>query len=94
MNEAKQYKVLIFGDQYTLISDEPQEQVMRSAVIVDSYMKEIAQKLPYLDEKKVAVLSAVRLASQFIGSQVAQECDKKKQEMLIQFIDQQIIKFL
>lgn len=93
-NEAKPYKVLIFDDHYNLVSDEPEEVVIRSASLVDIYMKEIAQKLPYLDEKKVAVLSAVRLASQLISSQIKHESNEKKQEALIQFIDQQILKFL
>jgi cell division protein ZapA len=93
-NEAKSYKVLIFGDHYNLVSDEPEDIVSRSASLVDLHMREIAHKLPTLDEKKVAVLSAVRLASQLLSSQLECESNKNKQEALVQFIDQQILKFL
>lgn len=93
-NEAKPYKVLIFGDQYNLVSDESEDVVSRSASLVDLHMREIAQKLPSLDEKKVAVLSALRLASQLVSSQLEYESNKNKQEALIQLIDQQIVKFL
>lgn len=63
MNEAKSYKINIFDEQYSLLSDESAEHIAQSAALIDAYMREIAQKGSIKDPKKVAILAALRVAS-------------------------------
>lgn len=63
MSNVKQYKVTIFGDHYSLMSDESEETILKVASFVDTMMKEIAEKSKLQDGKKVAVLAALKAAS-------------------------------
>lgn len=58
------YKLLIFDDQYSVVSDESQAHITKAAAMVDALMREIASKLSNVDEKRVAVLVALQMASQ------------------------------
>ena len=42
MQGSGSYKVSIFGDQYTLKTDESGDLIVKAAALVDSTMKEIA----------------------------------------------------
>jgi len=66
MNETKGYKVIIFDDPYSLISDESQEKISQSANLVDSLMREIDNKLSTKDPKKIAVLAALHIANKVL----------------------------
>lgn len=57
------YKFDIFGDQYSLVSDETREFVEAAAQAVDILMKELAQKTGLKDHKKIAVLAALQFSS-------------------------------
>lgn len=57
------YKLTIFDDHYAVVSDETLAHVNQAATMVDTLMKEIASKLSQVDEKRVAVLVALQLAS-------------------------------
>ena len=81
------YKVSIFGDQYTVRTDEPGDLIVKAAAMVDSTMKEIACTAN-LDAKSVAVLTALRIAHQMMAS-----CQSHAgNEGLADFIDQELIK--
>lgn len=67
--QSKTYKVTIFGEQYTFMSDESEQHVAFVAHIVDSTMQEIAQKMPRIPSSKIAVLVALQLASKFTHEQ-------------------------
>lgn len=69
MSDKKGYKVRIFGDQYALVGDESYELVERSALLVDSLMNEIAQQSSVRDHKRIAVLAALRIASELVRAQ-------------------------
>lgn len=62
MKDVKKYTVSILGENYSLLSDEASDTVLRAAHVVDSCMQEILAKSPSLDKAKVAVLTALRLA--------------------------------
>lgn len=64
MYGSESCKVTIFGDQYTLRTDLPDEAVMCAASMVDTMMKEIARAGMKDDAKSIAVLTALRLAHQ------------------------------
>ncbi len=63
-NEVKKYKVSIFGETYTLVSDETDEQIIAAAHAVDILMREISEKSHLADPKRISILAALQLASQ------------------------------
>ena len=91
MNTKKSYKVTIFGDQYTLVSDESEQRVVQSASLVDTLMKEIAAASKISDHKKIAVLAALRLASKLdaLESEVSHSDNEK--ERLLQRIEKELL---
>lgn len=84
------YKVVIFGDQYTVRTDVPNETIVRAAALVDSTMKDIA-RAGTLDAKSIAVLAALRLAHQINSAQVNIENTQAYDE-LNSFIDVELEK--
>ena len=81
------YKVSIFGDQYTIKTDESNDLVVKAAALVDSTMKEIAHA-SNLDARSIAVLAALRIAHQMMSAGQNQASN----EALIHFIDQELAK--
>lgn len=63
-SSAKKYKVTIFGDAYTLVSDESESHVTQSASKLDELMAELARHSGITDTKKLAILAALQIASQ------------------------------
>lgn len=64
--EKNKLKIEIFNDQYCLVSDEKEADILSAAHMVDKLMREIADKSNLNDEKKLAVLAALRIASQLV----------------------------
>jgi cell division protein ZapA (FtsZ GTPase activity inhibitor) len=85
--KAKNYKVSIFNEHYALVSDEPEAHILQSAQLVDTLMQEIAQKSKITDEKRVAVLAALQLASKVLQAESALSQEQHKQEELARHID-------
>lgn len=83
----KSYKVAIFDDIYSLVTDESEETVKAVAKQVDAYMKEIAAKAPMLDVKKIAVLVALRFASLLAAKEVECVNIAQQHERIIALID-------
>ena len=92
MNEKRSYKVTIFGDQYTLVSDESQDSILESATLLDSLMKDIAEKSKIADAKKVAVLAALRIANSLVHTESVVEAYANKEQRLTDFVDQALNK--
>lgn len=67
--EVESYRVVIFGDEYTIMSDEPEEHIIKSANYIHTLMQEIAQKAPRALPKNVAILAALQLASKVISAE-------------------------
>jgi cell division protein ZapA len=86
--ETKKYKVSIFGEHYSLVSDEPEELVAQSARLVDARMQEIAQVTMITDQKKIAVLAAVLVASDLVRLKMEAEHDAFKQKTFADLIEQ------
>lgn len=64
--EKMRTTVTIYGEKYTIIGDENQGHIRKVADIVDEKMREIKDKNPYLDTKKLAVLTAVNTAHEYM----------------------------
>jgi cell division protein ZapA len=61
--------VNIYGEQYTIVADERTSHVNTVASIVDDKMREIKASNPSLDTKKLAVLTAVNIVSDYLKVQ-------------------------
>ena len=85
---VKNYKVTIFGDQYTLASDETGDTLMHAASMVDDLMKEISQQAKVTDPKKIAVLVALQMACKALDLEAKHMAHNEK---LIDRINQELI---
>jgi len=91
-NSVKSYKLEIFNDQYTLLSDESEKHLEKSAALVDKYMKEIADRVTTKDVSRIAVLAAIRLASTVLYREAELEEKQQYETKLIALIDEQLNK--
>jgi cell division protein ZapA (FtsZ GTPase activity inhibitor) len=90
-------KVSILGQEYCLVTNESEEHIARAAQVVDSMMREIAHGAARVDEKKSAVLTALRIASKLLKGEdnlraleVAMCAIEEKQKNLVADIDQEL----
>jgi cell division protein ZapA len=87
-------KLLIFGDHYSVVSDESQSQLAHAASKVDSLMQEISAKFPHIEEKRIAVLAALQLASQIIALESQIEHTSLRHKELVDRIEHECIALL
>ena len=85
--EKKKIKIEIFNEQYSLVSDEDESILLRASQIIDTLMKEIADKSSLKDEKKIAVLAALRIASKLVNAEKSLQCYESRQKELAEMID-------
>ena len=87
----KQIKVKIYDQEYVVQSDESEEQLNRIAAYVNDKLKEIQDNTKGLSEKKMAILVALNIASEYF--QAIKERDelstniRQKTEALISNIE-------
>ena len=75
--ELKKYKARIFGELYSIVSDEEDELVLEVVRKVDCLMKEISTKNNVVvDTKKIAILAALKATEELL---VMQEMIKREQ---------------
>lgn len=91
-NKARSCKVTIFGESYSLVADESEEHLVLAAKLVDSYMQDIAKKMPHAEEKKYAVLAALRSASKVLLLEADKEKKICKEEDLVRIIEQELVR--
>jgi cell division protein ZapA (FtsZ GTPase activity inhibitor) len=85
---CKQYKVFIFGKEYTLISDDSVEMVSTVAQIVDTHMHAISDTTGSKDVCLIAVLTAIKLAHALHSTQSEVTSQLYNQDLLVNKIDQ------
>lgn len=90
INEKKSYKVQIFEEPYVLVSDQSEEHVSKAALLVDAMMKDISCQSTITDVKKIAVLSALRLADMVLTLEKKYQLEQDKQNGLMSYLDQEI----
>lgn len=69
-------EVDIFGATYTVRGEQGREYLERTAEIVDSRMREIAQHVPTVDTAKIAILAALNLADELLQKNQQQEGER------------------
>lgn len=88
--ELKKYTVMILGEPFSLVTDEPEEHVLQAAQKADRALGEIKGQAPAADARKVAILGVLQLASEYIHLQAKAACNGRIHEELIDLIDQEI----
>lgn len=86
----QKFKVTIFGESYTIVSDEPEEKVVRAAQLVDHLMRTIASQTVLADQKKIAVLAALQGIEEVLRLESQLEGYRKSHNLLIDRIDQEL----
>lgn len=77
--EAKKYKVSLFDETYSFVSDEPEERVRKGFILVESLVSEISDKAgPSVSQRHVAILALIKTAIQL--QSVEEELGKYKQQ--------------
>ena len=90
----KQIKVKIYDQEYVVKSEESEEQLNRIAAYVNGKLKEIQDNTEGLSEKKMAILVALNIASDYF--KILKERDelskhiRQRTESLIDHIDSAI----
>jgi len=87
MTTSKKYIVTILGQKYSLVSDEPEELIMRSAEIVNGLMAEITQRSSTVDSTKVAVLVSLKLARDYLAAQQVIQAHTQHYSHLVTVLD-------
>jgi|ERR1700733_5065847 cell division protein ZapA (FtsZ GTPase activity inhibitor) len=85
------YKLSIFGEHYSVVSDESAQAVQKAAQLVDSIIKDIASKASHVEEKRVAVLAALQMASKIISLESAITDTQQRQAKLADRIDHECL---
>jgi cell division protein ZapA (FtsZ GTPase activity inhibitor) len=89
MNTPTIKKVIIFGEQYSLVTNESEHALLQASSLVDMTMKEIAiHATADINAKKVAILAAVRIASILLHMQAESDRLKQQETLLEAKIDQ------
>lgn len=88
------YKLLIFGDHYSVVSDESNAQITKAASMVDAMMKEISSKASQVDEKRIAVLVALQMASRLLALESQIENTSERHKELVDRIEHECIALL
>ena len=89
MSEQKRQRISvdIYGHQYTIVGDENSSHIRTVASLVDSKMKEISESNRYLDANKLAVLTAVNIANDFLKLKDEYNKIKKDYEDLVEKLE-------
>ena len=90
MNEKKSYKVQIFEEPYVLASDQPEALVLKAAEMVDASMKEISHKFAITDVRKIAVLTALRIADKLLHCEREHAHNEQRITALKDYIEQEL----
>ena len=86
--QCKQYKVSIFGKEYTLRSDDSVELVSTVAQMVDTHMHAISHTTGSKDVSLIAVLTAIKLAHMLQSIELEAANHYYHQDSLVNKIDQ------
>jgi len=84
----KTLEVTIFGEQYTLVSDESKEHIDNSTRLINEVMQAIRQA-GVSDEKKIAVLASLQFASKMLKMEEERESLIKEKSHLDEWVERQ-----
>lgn len=85
----KKYRAHIFGDTYAIISDEKEVLILEAVKIVDGIMREIADASQAVDPKKIAVLTALKIATRALNVEAVMEQEKRLSSRIMNVLDRE-----
>lgn len=88
--ERKEYKIFIFGQEFSIVSDESEQDVLLIEQQINDIASALSGQMNNLDTKKLAILTSLQLASKMVSSN-KKNCEYDFAiEGLVQFIDSQV----
>ncbi len=90
MQEKKKYQINIFDESYTIVSDEPENEIKNAISHVNSLINEITENSGNRDIKKIAVLVALKIAKQMIRLEENNRLIKHHENSLIDKIENEL----
>ncbi len=87
---TKNYKVVIDGERYNLVSDEGEIAVLKAAALVDEIIGTLSSQLEHVDKRKIAVLAALQLASNYLQAENLLTQYKEQQDRIDAQIEQMV----
>ncbi|MFA5999016.1 MAG: cell division protein ZapA [Candidatus Babeliales bacterium] len=92
--ELKKYKARIFGESYSIVSDEEDEFVLEVVRRVDSVMKEIsAQNKMVIDTKKIAVLAALKATEELLAMEQIVKKERIQSDKIMTLLSEEEFSF-
>lgn len=88
--KRKTYQLEIFGERYSLVSDESERHVINAAQLVDKYMREIAENVAINSQQRIAVLAAIRIASILLYKEAAFKEQQQHANNIIEEINKEL----
>jgi len=82
----KQLKVTINGKQYSIATDEQDQDILLAAELVDSLIKSNTEKMPTVGADKIALMAALHIAIDLTKNRRLLEGDELKVESLAQLV--------
>lgn len=82
----KQLKITLNGKQYSIATDEHEQDVVQAAELVDNLLRAKREKMPSLSEDKIALMVALHIAIDSAKSQRLLVDDEVKVEHIISLI--------
>lgn len=90
---VKKHKVSLFGETYTLVSDESEEHIVQCVEQVDALMRSITESMKVTDGKRAAILAALQFASKNRELEETFARALLEQEKLVHFIERELTQF-
>lgn len=90
MHEVKKYQLNILGESFTIVSDEPEQEITKAIGYVDSLMKEFSIKSCSADTKKIALLTAIKIACKMINIESEYEKLMDRENKIVSLIDKEL----
>ncbi len=88
--EVEYFNVTVFGESLTLASDEGAPAVEELVRRVDFLMQQTAHKMRHPDEKKVAILTALKLAREVASLEAVANFKQQHETKLINLIEREL----
>jgi cell division protein ZapA (FtsZ GTPase activity inhibitor) len=85
---TRNYKVVINGEEYNLVSDEAEATVLQAVRLVDEVISTLSSQRDRADKRKAAILTALQLASKYLHAESLLAQHKKQEDMLQVRIEQ------
>jgi cell division protein ZapA (FtsZ GTPase activity inhibitor) len=90
-DKVKKYKVSIFGESYTLTSDESEEHITEVVQFLDSHMRDIASKTQLSNAKQIAVLAALQCISKTVQTKNSLRYHQEYTDKLLDLVSRETV---